>query len=570
MLMIFSHKGLVMSNNYFHDQSYTLADYVARLANQITSSQRDELCENFFAALEKTAQLPSCAKKISSANTHWPSGIWAHLSPEKTAPKRGQNRAGFKELAANIDYYKRFGVKTFLLKNFFPTTEPHCSEIDYYRPIKQMGGDVAFDYFMEKCRIYDLEVVISFPLLAQTNPHLALPEALSATWKLLGFWQARGLRGIQLEWDGKDLQPTQVAAIVELHQLFVQTCDPSAIVIWDESSVLQLPYQLPIQHNCSLSWSILFACLLENFALLGPTYRRPPTAELLYLGNSHRPYDFGQLPAIHSQKERLERLRKQILQANGVLGAEGTTGAACMASLFGQNLDAYFSYSKFLLGHVGTIIYYQGTELGLGNNYLALNLGTLDQLEERLGRGENLGGEIISEVERMEKNPQYLNATPSDLGRFPYFQQYYQLELLHEQTTTQTAINQALAGDNPYYQRHCQLTKRRSQSKCLTYGQASFPLNTMREDIGSFVRRWYDANQELLEEVAIIKNSKSAPTTVNLCKSDLTALPSFQLFELEEQRIVPFEWTVGQDFITLHLGPYETLWLKVMAPGTCG
>ena len=562
LIMIFCHKGLVMSNNNLQGQSITLADYVADLSERISPFQRQELMDSFFSVLSASTRSPSIANKT------WHTGIWAHISPDKTAPKRGQNRASFKELAANIDYYKRFGVRTFLLQHFFQSIDGNKDEFDYYHPAKQMGGEAAFHYFVEKCRIYDLEVAICLPLLCRTEKTASLIASLAETWRVIAHWQSQGIRGFQLELIElmeTEVSPQQMAAIMELHQLLLQALDPSALVILDNCSN-QLPsLRHLLQQNYPLSQSILFACLLENFSILAPSYRRAPSSELLYLGNTHRPYDFTQLPSTTNNKPILEGVRKKIFLANGPLGLDGSIGAATVASLFGQNITAYFSYCKFLLGHGGVIVYYQGTELGLGNNYLALNLATLEQLESRITQGEELGKDVEAEVQKIAKNPQYLYASPMELNHFPFFQQYYNVALIHEQTITQTNINQAIAGENPYYQGHCQLAKRRAQSKCLTYGQGTFPLRTMREDIGSFVRRWYDENKEIAEEVAVIKNGSSTATSVNICKSDLTSRESFQLWELEAQRIFPFHRQTSEDFITVNLGPWETLWLKVIA-----
>lgn len=81
--------------------------------------------------------------------------------------------------------------------------------------------------------------------------------------------------------------------------------------------------------------------------------------------------------------------------------------------------------------------------------------------------------------------------------------------------------------------------------------------------MGSFMRRAYNQNGDLIDEVAVIKNGTAERTIVKLNKAQLTQKIEFSLKELETGRFLSHEIVDNGSQVKITLEPFETVWLKV-------
>lgn len=281
-------------------------------------------------------------------------------------------------------------------------------------------------------------------------------------------------------------------------------------------------------------------------------------------GNQPEPYEpaepYEQTAGVDLGPKR--KLQDRIVSCGGVVYKSGNSGGAMLSELLKHDPARILSFYKFLLGHYGAIAIYQGTELGLGNAWPHAIEKTFDYLEALRAKGIfDKDHPVFTEIEHWKKVGGTLSP---ESALYPFIDG----RLLHRNRLTSDMIEGAKRGDNKVFNGLKSLIQAREESLCLKLGGPEEPLNTMRRDIGSFMRRREDTNNNSLlgtvDEVAVLSNGTNEQTEVNVNIKDLTIEKTFTLRELEQKRNL--EFTMNQGFLTLTLQPYETLWLQVRAP----
>jgi len=434
----------------------------------------------------------------------------------------------------------------------------------------------------------------------QKDLNLQNSNVIKELLHVLGYWIAKGVMGIRADaihrWiklpgSNGEHQP-ETFALAEYFNRFLKMLEPLSLFMPElvdvpQNAVRYLGYETTINNvkttsaanaliNFNKTIEVVYASLTGNFSSLDNHYKEtrhlnspPGTTDVLYTGIHHDEFYTGLLGAYFPNHDHVDYMRyifnEKIHYSGGVVYKGGNSSASTIANLFNQDERQIKSFHKYLFGHYGSIAVFQGTELGLTNNCPHLFKETIAHLN-RLNDSGHLKKEdqhVFTEIEHFLKDKNNLNLPPSQIGNYPIFKKYFDGRLLHRNIITKQMIDRAKKGKYPIYNDLKIISKTRSSSSALVYGNREEDLHTCRDDIGSFIRRFWDNDGSLVEEVAIIKNGKNQQTSVNISTWNLTDKIFFDLYELEYKKLIPYEMSHDYSYITISLQPYETLWLRV-------
>lgn len=281
------------------------------------------------------------------------------------------------------------------------------------------------------------------------------------------------------------------------------------------------------------------------------------TLHMLYSGNHHDEIYLGFLSP--DAKKNFQNIVKK---SDGVVYKKGNSAGAMLSDLVNHDENQMYQFYKFLFGHQGTVAIYQGAELGLGNAWKETYKVTLTQLEDMVKAGRlDANHPALAELKAILKDPNAIIHPPKEDGDLlPLIDG----RLLHRNKITQNLLDKAKNGENTFFNRFSHLPKLKESNPALNGNGVEEPLETLRSDIGSFMRRAYSKDGSLTQEVAVIKNGSAEHTTVRLRRDQLTSKNDFHLKELETNTLYNFNFIDEGTGIEITLEPYQTLWLDVI------
>jgi glycosidase len=450
----------------------------------------------------------------------------------------------------------------------------------------------------------------------QKDLDLQNPNVIREHLETIGYWLSHGVSGIRadaLPWwiklaghSGQHAEET--GFLCELLHRFIKLTNPEAILLPElvESTRLSVHY-LGEQKDLGdpetgpvitgsrsdtvfafeRTVHILYATVSGDFAHWhenmfesgsgsgsgSPRHLPENTRLVYYTGNHHDEIYLGFLP-----DEPKKDFHRRIVESGGVVYKNGNSGGAMVTNLLDHDPARIHGFHKFLFGHYGTMAVYQGTELGLENNWphaLETTIAYLDALKQKdLIRKDH---PVFDEIARIRKIDPTLEHTGPLAAESP-LTSFIDGRLLHRNRVTDPLIENAKRGENPVFESIRRIARIRYETPALRDGGPERPLRTMRRDIGSFVRRACrpkapqnpkNTQTHPSQEVAVIQNGTPKHTEVDLSLEDLTEKDSFVLWELEENRAVAHTLHRGStrkdSYVTIDLFPHQTAWLEIRA-----
>ncbi len=434
----------------------------------------------------------------------------------------------------------------------------------------------------------------------QKDLNLQNAEVVGELLKVLASWVGRGVMGIRADaihrWiklpgSSGEHQP-ETFALAEYFNLFLKLINPTilfmpelvdvpqhAVRYYGEEMLVNQVWTPRIANaliNFNKTGEILYAATSSNFSSLANHYKASRylpvprgSTEVIYTGVHHDEIYIGLLGAYYPDENHVKHIQwdfcDRVTKAEGVVYKEGNSAAATVADLMQHDKKRILSFYKFLFGHFGSVALFQGSEIGLTNNHQHLYEKTISYLHHRrdshdLDENEL---EVLKEVEQILAEPALLKLPPAKLDRFPLFKKYFDGRLLHRNAILQTQVDQALKGENIIFNGLEKISAARDRSIALKKGGREEDLNTMRYDVGSFMRRYRTPSGETTEETAVLMNGTSVSVEVNIAKQDLTQHIDFKLWEIEQEKELPYILSYDHSYLTIQMKPYEALWLRV-------
>lgn len=421
----------------------------------------------------------------------------------------------------------------------------------------------------------------------QKDLNMQNPDVLQEHLSTLGFWISEGVRGIRadaISWwvkkegtSGQHLDET--FAVAEYFFSFLRHLDDQALFLPElvDSHEMALKYiggenfingtktgrNANAVFDFEKSVQILYAGISGDFSahynFLSRTRNNPlpDTVTSILYANHHDEIYLGFLPE-NARRNFADRINN----TGGIVYKGGNSAGAMVADLLDNNPDQMIEFYKFMFAHKGSLAIFQGLEIGAGNAWKESYLTTFDQLEEFVKNGKlQRNDPVFDEVKAIKNNPSLMSKHP---GSDSLLLKYMDGRLLHRNIISQKSIEQAKDGGNHFFDSFSDLIAKRKNAKALSDGGTEEPLDTLRSDIGSFMRRYRNSTGKVLEEVAVIKNGTETETIVNLNLSQLTSHKNFSLFEIEKEMDYPYRQLEDRRSIQVKIEPYQTLWLKVV------
>jgi glycosidase len=421
----------------------------------------------------------------------------------------------------------------------------------------------------------------------QKDLNLQNPDVLRQHLQTIGHWLALGVSGIRADAVPWWIKPAghcgqhapETGLLCELFHTFIKHIDREALFLPElvEDTATSLHYLGPPTKINGIETGrradtvfafekmvyIFYAGVSGNFAAWHHhlhTGLRPKlpknTRLLLYTANHHDEIYLGFLDET-AKKDFSARIRR----CGGVVYKNGNSGGAMAADLLGHDVERIHHFYKFLMGHFGTIAVYGGTEMALPNCWSYALHVTIEHLQAMRKEGRIAAlHPVFEQIRRWQNHLENLDGPPD---RASPIYRFIDGRLLHRNRILQAHIDKAKIGQNKTVEHFKQLIAARKQSPALMHGGPEQPLNTLRQDVGSFMRRKKSGGGRILDEVAVIKNGTAARTTVNVSLTDLTVQKHFSLFEIERKQPVEFTLNRKKRYLTLALNPHQTLWLQV-------
>lgn len=257
-----------------------------------------------------------------------------------------------------------------------------------------------------------------------------------------------------------------------------------------------------------------------------------------------------------------ERFIEMIKDAKGIVYKQGASKGVRLASILKEDSFRIIQAQKFFMAHRGSILIFEGTELGHTNNYRHAYEVTIANLLEMRNKGiidsDNM---VFQEIDKILADDNISLELPLS-DEYELLNKYIDGRLLHRRPTKQDEINIANRGDHHLYKSISSIISKRKSSLALSKGGPENAINTMDSQVGSFARRFKDKDK-IIDEVAVVTNGSNHVKRLNLSVADLTDKNQFQLIRIDQEN-EQFPFTNNGPYISIELRPYETIWLRII------
>ncbi|MBL6990280.1 MAG: hypothetical protein ISR65_10900 [Bacteriovoracaceae bacterium] len=497
-------------------------DAIAYLSHKINGHFQQDIFLDFFRQLDIHKKALNVYQR-SFKKTYgyiipqgWANGTWASVYADKKPSANQSSFTNFMELAESLPYYQDLGINVLYVRPFYSCTQANNQGYDIencLQSMEVMGGVSAFETFMDRANQAKIQVLIDF---TPTNKSLQQPDIVSDLLKVLAFWTTRGVKGIKAN---------ALHRWIQLHDNYGEHRE-------------------------------------ETFALMEYLNRflKMLRQDLLFLPEV---VDASQNAVRFLGREGIVNGSKAPLISNALINYNKSIEIlyACVSGNF-ISLTHHYKENAFLYTPKGSVDVIYNTNyrdeifLSLLGAYYP-DYGHVEFIREDFrahitqAKGtiyENGNCATASVTNLMEKSPERIKS-------------FYKFLFAHYGTINLNSWPKGLAQD--IYKYLTMLSQAKSKSIVLCCGTREEPLSTMRQNIGSFVRRTRNEYGHIQGEVAVLKNGNDGKTEVNVSTHELTYKDNFKLFEIEQNEYIDFNKAEDGSYITIKLKPHETLWMKV-------
>jgi len=390
--------------------------------------------------------------------------------------------------------------------------------------------------------------------------------------KTLKFWIKQGVNGIRADAIGWWIKPKgssglnhpESFALCELFHIFLKLYDSSflffpEVVEVSENTLKYLGKSVEINGsktgsvagaliNFQKSVQILYSFASGNFDDYIKYMRKfyeienpQGTHDIVYSGNHHDEIYLGLL----SESCRAD-FQKIIISAGGIVYKGGLSGGCRLADLLNNDTFRLCSFFKFFFGHYGCLAIYEGSEIGLSNNYGLSYSITVEMLKNFRDNGRiDYNHPVFSEIESKSLNPD------SKLPLDSYLRQLTDGRIYHRAPLSQVQIEKA--NENIVYLTCQKLIRIRSSLPELSKGSKEKIINSNNAKVVCFIREY----ENLL---LVLCNGSSSSEQVSIPKHEISR-ENYTMYEEHYGKFI--NYTNGTSAVTLTLQPFETLWISL-------
>lgn len=412
------------------------------------------------------------------------------------------------------------------------------------------------------------------------------PDVLREHLNTLGHWVSKGVSGIRADaipWWIKTpgragVHQEETFAMSEYFHLFLKNLRPSTLYLPEVVDIsanaakylgrsttingVETGSTAGAVFNFQKSVQILYAGVSGNFSdyyRYLKSYKQmfypKNTFDILYSGNHHDEIYLGLI----SEANRAD-FRQRILNSGGILYKGDYSGGARVADMLEHDPVRINNFHKFLLGHHGSIAIYQGSELGVGNNYRHAYVTTIKMINRFKQEGRiSADHRVFQEIAQIERQGIESGVLDRPLPFDSELRKMTEGRLLHRGVLSQDMIDSA--AENPVYHSLSRMLDLRKKSRVFREGEREEVLDTLRDDVLAFARRIYDDHGRVEQEGLVLKNGTGQVTQVNLSKAQISQRQFSELFEVEYNQNINF--VDHGDYITVELRPHEVMWLNI-------